>query len=72
MKKPNFDMDFFLQVSKGIMTPEELNETLLELVDKGLIEQYTNKDGDFEFELTDFGREVAETMNKLNKKSNEE
>ena len=68
MKKPNFDMDFFLQVSKGIMTPEELNETLLELVDKGLIEQYTNKDGDFEFELTDFGREVAETMNKLNKK----
>ena len=72
MKKPNFDIDFFLQVSKGIMTPEELNETLLELVDKGLIEQYTNEDGDFEFELTDLGREVGDTMNQIKKKLEDE
>tara|TARA_Y100001970_G_scaffold132338_1_gene163242 strand:- start:5571 stop:5789 length:219 start_codon:yes stop_codon:yes gene_type:complete len=72
MKKPNFDIDFFLQVSKGIMTPEELNATLLELVDKGLIEQYTNEDGHFEFELTDLGREVGEQMNRINKSLEDE
>lgn len=72
MEKPNFDINFFLQVSKGVMTPEELNKTLLELVDKGLIEQYTNEDGDFEFELTDLGREVGDTMNKINKKLEDE
>ena len=72
MSKPDFNIDFFLKVSKGIMTPEELNKTLLELVDKGLIEQYTNENGDFEFELTDLGREVVEQMNKINKSLEDE
>tara|TARA_Y100000593_G_scaffold13909_1_gene26013 strand:+ start:722 stop:940 length:219 start_codon:yes stop_codon:yes gene_type:complete len=72
MSKPDFNIDFFLKVSKGIMTPEELNRTLLELVDKGLIEQYTNENGDFEFELTDLGREVGEQMNKINKSLEDE
>tara|TARA_B100001094_G_C17584860_1_gene509180 strand:- start:230 stop:448 length:219 start_codon:yes stop_codon:yes gene_type:complete len=72
MKKPKFDINFFFQVSKGIMTPEELTETLKELVDKGLVEQYIDENGDFEFELTNLGREVGEAMNKLKKDSNDE
>jgi|TARA_Y100000356_G_scaffold127898_1_gene127251 predicted transcriptional regulator len=72
MNKPDFNIDFFLKVSKGVMTPEELNKTLLELVDKGFIEQYIDEDGDFQFELTDLGREIAEHMNKINKNLEDE
>jgi len=72
MKKPKFDINFFFQVSKGIMTPEELNETLKELVDKGLVEQYIDENGDFEFELTQLGREVGESISKLKNDSDDE
>ena len=55
----SFDIWFLHQVSKGLMSHEELNETIKDLVNKVLIEQYTNKDGDFEFALTKLGRETG-------------
>ena len=68
MEPPKIDIDFLHLVSKGVMSHEELNETIKKLVNKGLIEQYTNEDGDFEFEITELGREISATVNKLKDK----
>ena len=34
---------------------EVLNKTIQGMVNKGLLEQYTDEDGDFKFQLTDLG-----------------
>lgn len=68
MKRIKFDIDFLHKVSKDVMSHEELNSTIKDLVNKGLIEQYTNEDGEFEFELTELGREIGVTVNKLKDK----
>jgi len=68
MERNKVDIGFLHKVSKGVMSHEELNSTIKELVKKGLIEQYTNEDGEFEFELTELGREIGVTVNKLKDK----
>tara|TARA_R110000824_G_C14975230_1_gene653547 strand:+ start:485 stop:691 length:207 start_codon:yes stop_codon:yes gene_type:complete len=65
MERPKINIGFLHQVSKGLMSHEQLNSTIKQLVNKGLLEQYTNEDGDFEFELTELGREIGLTINKL-------
>ena len=57
-----FDINFVIQRLSDQFSPEIVNKSIQGLVNKGILEQYTDEDGNFQFELTKFGNECAEEL----------
>ena len=47
---------------EGKFSPEVISEAMQSLVNKGIMEQYTEEDGNFSFQLTEFGIECSEEI----------
>lgn len=58
----NIDINELIKRLEGTLKPERVSESIRSLVTNGLIEQYTDEEGNFVFELTDFGKEVAKQI----------
>lgn len=58
----NIDINELIKRLEGTLKPERVSESIRNLVTNGLIEQYTDEEGNFVFELTDFGKEVAKQI----------
>tara|TARA_R110000824_G_scaffold5538_4_gene25574 strand:- start:916 stop:1152 length:237 start_codon:yes stop_codon:yes gene_type:complete len=74
--KPNFDINFIIEQTKKNIDSEATTLGVRSLVQKGLLEQYTDKDGNFRFSLTEEGEKIAEFLfhnpNLLNDNKNED
>ena len=57
-----FDIQYILNSLSGRHSSEVLNKTIQDMVNRGLLEQYTDEDGDFKFQLTDLGLAIGENM----------
>ncbi len=57
-----FDINNLIAKLEHRFSPETLNQAVQGLVKKGVLEQYIDEDGDFSFQLTDLGTEVAEDI----------
>jgi DNA-binding MarR family transcriptional regulator len=58
----NIDINELIKRLEGTLKPERVSESIRNLVTNGLIEQYTDEEGNFVFELTDIGKEVAKQI----------
>ena len=50
-----FDINHVLRQLAGRFPPETISNSIQSLVKRGILEQYTDEDGDFKFQLTDLG-----------------
>jgi uncharacterized GH25 family protein len=57
-----FNINVMLNGLKGRFTNDVINNAVQNLVNKGILEQYTDEDGDFSFELTKAGFGYAEEL----------
>jgi predicted transcriptional regulator len=57
-----FNIELILGNLSDRYTPEMLNNAIQNLVKQGILEQYTDEDGDFQFQITEFGIECAEEI----------
>ena len=57
-----FDIGFLMQRLSDNFSQDIVNESIRSLVDKGILEQYTDENGDFHFQLTKLGNECAEEI----------
>tara|TARA_B100000809_G_scaffold243567_1_gene268677 strand:+ start:152 stop:394 length:243 start_codon:yes stop_codon:yes gene_type:complete len=57
-----FNINSILKNLEGKFPPEVISEAVQGLVKKGIMEQYTEEDGNFSFQLTEFGVECAEEI----------
>jgi len=57
-----FDINSILKSLEGKFPTKIVNEAIQSLVKKGILEQYVEEDGNFSFQLTDFGTECAEEI----------
>ena len=60
--KPDFDINFIIEQTKNSLGSEAAIKGVRNLVQKGLIQQYTDKDGNFRFSLTEEGESIAEFL----------
>ena len=60
--KPNFDINFIIEQTKKSIDSEATTLGVRSLVQKGLLEQYTDEDGNFKFSLTKEGEKIAEFL----------
>ncbi len=60
--KNNFDIDFIIKQTEKSMNSEATTLGVRSLVQKGLLEQYTDEDGNFKFSLTKEGEKIAEFL----------
>lgn len=60
--KPDFDINFIIEQTKNDFGSEDAVTAVRNLVQKGLIQQYTDKDGNFTFSLTEEGESIAEFL----------
>tara|TARA_B100001094_G_scaffold321919_1_gene370450 strand:- start:110 stop:358 length:249 start_codon:yes stop_codon:yes gene_type:complete len=61
-EQPAFDINYILQQTKDKFGSEVTNSAVSNLVQKGLLEQYTDENGDFRFALTEEGEKVADFL----------
>jgi hypothetical protein len=59
----DYDGDTYHPKGEG-MTEEQLSEAVANLVNRGILEQYIDENGEFVFGLTDFGKLVAQELKK--------
>jgi len=57
-----FDINSIFKNLQDKFPPKVINKAIQGLVNKGVLEQYTEEDGSFSFQLTDFGVECAEEI----------
>tara|TARA_R110000824_G_scaffold195638_2_gene378496 strand:+ start:1515 stop:1748 length:234 start_codon:yes stop_codon:yes gene_type:complete len=57
-----FDFQYLLSILSHKYDSEMLNNTVASLVKKGILEQYTDENGEFHFQITKFGIECAEEI----------
>ena len=57
-----FNINKILKNIDGKFPNEVISKAIQNLVNKGILEQYTDEDGDFSFELTKLGKECAEEI----------
>tara|TARA_R110002051_G_scaffold72152_1_gene130490 strand:+ start:158 stop:382 length:225 start_codon:yes stop_codon:yes gene_type:complete len=57
-----FDFQYLLSALEHRYDPKMLNKTVAGLVKKGILEQYTDENGEFHFQITEFGIECAEEL----------
>lgn len=62
MSLDDFDIEWLIERCKDRFTVDIITKSVTGLVDKGLIEQYIDENGDFKFTLTEFGRRVANKL----------
>ena len=55
-----FDMEYLMGTLSNKFSSENINKAVSDLVSKGILEQYTDEDGEFHFQLTKFGLECGE------------
>ena len=55
-----FNIELILGNLSNRYTPEMLSKAIQSLVNQGILEQYTDENGDFQFQITEFGTECAE------------
>jgi len=61
-EQPAFDINYILRQTKDKFGSEVANSAISNLVQKGLLEQYTDENGDFRFALTEEGEKVADFL----------
>ena len=57
-----FNINKILKNIDGKFPNEVISKAIQNLVNKGILEQYTEEDGNFSFELTKLGKECAEEI----------
>ena len=57
-----FDMEYLMGTLSNKFSSENINKAVSDLVSKGILEQYTDEDGEFHFQLTKFGLECGEEL----------
>ena len=57
-----FDMEHLMGTLSDRYSSEVINKAVSDLVSKGVLEQYTDEDGEFHFQLTKFGLECGEEI----------
>ena len=57
-----FDINHVLRQLAGRFPPETISNSIQSLVKRGILEQYTDEDGDFKFQLTELGLAIGENM----------
>tara|TARA_R100001244_G_scaffold85335_1_gene65372 strand:+ start:369 stop:605 length:237 start_codon:yes stop_codon:yes gene_type:complete len=57
-----FNINKILKNIDGKFPNEVISKAIQSLVNRGILEQYTDEDGDFSFELTKLGKECAEEI----------
>tara|TARA_R100001377_G_scaffold84658_1_gene68712 strand:+ start:904 stop:1137 length:234 start_codon:yes stop_codon:yes gene_type:complete len=62
MDDSEIDLNELINRLQGSLEPDKISRSIRSLVKNGLIEQFTNEKGDFVFELTEFGKEVAKQI----------
>ena len=58
----DFNIEWLIERCKDQFDAEITTTAVTNLVDKGLIEQYIDEDGNFKFTLTDLGRSIAKKL----------
>tara|TARA_R100000008_G_scaffold8628_1_gene4477 strand:+ start:750 stop:968 length:219 start_codon:yes stop_codon:yes gene_type:complete len=58
----DFNIEWLIERCKDQFDAEITTSAVTNLVDKGLIEQYIDEDGNFKFTLTDLGRGIAKKL----------
>ena len=57
-----FDFQYLINQLAHRYNTKVLNQTVANLVSKGILEQYTDENGEFHFQITEFGIECAEEL----------
>jgi len=57
-----FDINHVLARLEGKFSPETINGSVQGLVNRGILEQYTDENGDFKFQLTELGMDVGQAI----------
>ena len=57
-----FDMEHLMGTLSDRYSSEVINKAVSDLVSKGVLEQYTDEDGEFHFQLTKLGLECGEEI----------
>ena len=57
-----FNIEYIIKRLNNEYSPEVVNMTIQSLVNKGILEQYTDENGDFQFQLTKLGMDCAEDI----------
>ena len=57
-----FNIEHILENLSGQYTMDTINKAISGLVSKGILEQYTDENGNFHFQITEFGTECAEEL----------
>lgn len=57
-----FNINVMLKGLEGRFNNDSITQAVQSLVNKGILEQYTDEHGDFSFELTEYGMEHAEEL----------
>ena len=57
-----FDINLLLSKLSGEYTMDVINEAVSGLVRKGILEQYTDENGEFHFNITEFGLKCGEEL----------
>ena len=60
----DFNIEWLIERCKDQFDAEITTSAVTNLVDKGLIEQYIDEDGNFKFTLTELGRSIAKKLEK--------
>ena len=58
----DFNIEWLIERCKDQFDAEITTSAVTNLVNKGLIEQYIDEDGNFKFTLTDLGRSIAKKL----------
>jgi len=61
-EQPAFDINYILKQTKDKFGSEVTNSAVSNLVQKGLLEQYVDENGNFRFALTEEGEKVADFL----------
>jgi|TARA_R100001163_G_scaffold64208_1_gene57907 predicted transcriptional regulator len=60
----DFNIEWLIERCKDQFDAEITTSAVTNLVNKGLIEQYIDEDGNFKFTLTELGRSIAKKLEK--------
>ena len=57
-----FNINHIIEQLRDKFPPETVSDSIQGLVNRGILEQYTDEDGEFRFQLTDLGLEVGKNL----------
>ena len=59
MPTDDFNIEWLIERCKDTFDADIVTKAVTNLVDKGLIEQYIDENGNFKFTMTEYGRDIA-------------